>query len=121
MQFAAHQNRQERRNNVYRRNVSGLRSVCFPLCRWPGRVWTDQPVLDSKACGGQLKACGNLSSVIGESASEFKSVICLHTFYLYTMVLEPNYHFFRHLVKSSAEAYWKIFQRGSFYAVYYNL
>ena len=62
---------------MYRRNVSGLRSVCFPLCRWPGRVWTDQPVLDSKACGGQLKACGNLSSVIGESASEFKSVIYL--------------------------------------------
>ena len=46
-----------------------------------GRVGTDQLVPDSKPCSGQFKACGQVSSAVGEMVGKLKSVVCLDTLY----------------------------------------
>ena len=62
-----------------------------------GRVWTDQLVPDPKACSGQLKACGQVPSSVGETVGEFKAVVYLHTLYPYTTALEPGCHFLQEI------------------------
>ncbi len=62
-----------------------------------GCVWTDQFVSDSKARGGQLKACGQISSAVGKTVGEFESVVCLHTLYPHATAFEPGCHFFQEI------------------------
>ena len=57
-----------------------------------GRVGTDQLVPDSKPCSGQFKACGQVSSAVGETVGKLKSVVCLDTLYPHTAALEPGCH-----------------------------
>ena len=62
-----------------------------------GCVWTDQFVSDSKARGGQLKACGQISSAVGKTVGEFESVVCLHTLYPHATAFEPGHHFLQEI------------------------
>ena len=58
-----------------------------------GCVWTDQFVSDPKARSGQFKARGQISSAVGKTVGEFKSVVCLHTLYPHATAFEPGRHF----------------------------
>ena len=62
-----------------------------------GCVWTDQFVADPKARGGQLKACGQISSAVGKTVGEFESVVCLHTLYPHAAAFGPGCHFFQEI------------------------
>ena len=45
-----------------------------------GCVWTDQFVSDSKARGGQLKACGQISSAVGKRLVNSNPLsVCTHS------------------------------------------
>ena len=71
-----------------------------------GCVWTDQFVSDSKARGGQLKACGQISSAVGKTVGEFESVVCLHTLYPHTTAFEPCHHFLQEISGRVSALFW---------------